>query len=128
MLTMLHALGLARTTIKRGFPRGVQLQGVTVYSESARDVLRVNHHIEQGPDSLQDVKSANDRKMIGKVLAAVRKLSRPGLHVSISVTGNGGDIDPAGKKARTLARQKGRKACRSRHRLRLAQQNVSTVD
>ncbi|KAL9043251.1 MAG: hypothetical protein Q9214_003556 [Letrouitia sp. 1 TL-2023] len=123
MLALLHALGLARVTIKRGSPRCVRFQSVVVFSESSKVVQLVNHHIEHGPDSLQDVTSTNDRKMIKSVLAAVQRLSRHGLHVSIRVSSRG---DRTGEKARKFARQKGRKACKSRHQLWLAQ-NISPV-
>lgn len=48
-------------------------------------------------------------------------LSRRGLEVAIAISSK---KDKAGKKARTMARQRGRKACRSRRRLRLAHTNL----
>ncbi|KAI4166371.1 MAG: hypothetical protein LQ342_000261 [Letrouitia transgressa] len=123
ILALLHALALARATVKQGSPRCVQFQSVVVFSESSKVVQLVNHHMEHGPDRLEDVTSTNDRKMIKKVLTAVQRLSHHGPNVSISVSSRG---DKTGEKARKLARQKGRKACKSRHRLRLAQ-NISPV-
>lgn len=79
LLVLQHALELAHSTIKRGSPRGVRLQSVMVSSESSKSVQLVDYHIEQGPDSPQDVKSANDREMIRSVLLAVQKLSYLGL-------------------------------------------------
>jgi len=38
MLALVHALGLARGTIKRGCPNAVQLQKVTVFSDSPKVV------------------------------------------------------------------------------------------
>ena len=102
--------------------KDICFQSIVVFSKSSNAVRLINQHIEQGPDSLRDVRSANDRKMIKRVLSAVQKLSRrSGLHTSIRVT-NTGSI--AGGKAQKLARQKGRKACKSRRRLWLAQ-NIS---
>jgi hypothetical protein len=61
--------------------------------------------------------------MIKRVVAGVRKLSHYGLKVSIAVFGT---EDETGKTARTMARQRGRKACRSRRQLRLALDDTST--
>ena len=121
MLALLHALGLARSTIKSGPRKDVCFQSIVVFSDSSNAVQLINEHIELGPDSLRYVKSANDRKMIKRVLSAVQKLSRRGLHTSIRVTST---ASIAGGEAQKLARQKGRKACKSRRRLWLAQ-NIS---
>ena len=115
MLALLHALCLARATVKRGYPKTTQLQKVTVFSDSPKIVQSINHHAKYAPDSLQDVKSTNDRSLIQKVIAGIRRLSRRGLEVAISVSS---DKDNAAKRARTMARQRGRKACKSRRRLR----------
>ena len=59
----------------------------------------------------------NDCRMIKKVIVGIRNLSRRGLEVDIAVS-KGGDKDY--EKAKTLARQRGRKASRSRRRRRSA--------
>jgi predicted MarR family transcription regulator len=123
MLALLHALGLARGTIKRHCSKTVQLQEVTIHSSSPAIIQIVNHHIKHAPKSLEDVASTNDRSMIKRVVAGVRKLSHYGLKVSIAVFGT---EDETGKTARTMARQRGRKACRSRRQLRLASDDTST--
>ncbi len=117
MLALVHALGLAHGTIKRDCPKAVQLQKVTVFSDSPKVVQTINHHIKYAPDSLRDVASTSDRSIIKRVIAGVRRLSRGGLEVAIAVSDG---KDKAGGKARTIARQKGRKACRSRRRRWLA--------
>jgi ribonuclease HI len=120
MFALVHALGLAHGTIKRGCPKAVQLQKVTVFSDSPKVVQTINHHIKYAPDSLRDAASTNDRSIIKRVIAGVRRLSRRGLEVAIAVPSG---KDKAGGKARTMARQRGRKAYRSRRRLRLAHDN-----
>jgi hypothetical protein len=117
MLAMQHALGLARSTIKEGIPRGFNLQWIKLFSEAWYVVQLVNHHRERGPKSLSEVTSTNDREMIKRVLSAIKKVSRLGLDITISVAEKG---DRAGAKVRTLARQKGCKSRRSRHRMILA--------
>ena len=123
MLALLHGLGLAGGTIKRRCPKTVQLQRVTILSSSPTIVQIVNHHIKHAPKSLEDVASTNDRSMIKRVVAGVRRLSHHGLEVSIAVFGR---EDETGETARTIARQRGRKACRSRRQLRLTQNDTST--
>jgi len=123
MLALLHALGLARGTIKRRCSKTVQLQKVTILSSSSTIIQIVNHHINHAAKSLEDVASTNDHSMIKRVIAGVRKLSHYDLEVSIAVFGK---EDETGKMARTMARQRGSKACRSRRRLRLASDDIST--
>lgn len=121
MLALVHALGLALGlaygTIKQGRSRAFQPQKVTVFSASVKAVQTINHHIKQASNSLRDVASTNDRSIIKRVIARVQRLSRCGLEVVISISDGKGK---AAEKARTLARQRGRKACKSRRRLRLA--------
>ncbi|OCK87225.1 uncharacterized protein K441DRAFT_486719, partial [Cenococcum geophilum 1.58] len=97
MLALLHALGLACGTIKRRCPKTVQLQKVTILSSSPTIVQIVNHHIKHAPKSLEDVASTNDRSMIKRVVAGVRRLSHHGLEVSIAVFGR---EDETGETAR----------------------------
>lgn len=120
MLALVHALGLAHGTIKRGCPKAVQIKKVTVFSDSPKVVHTINQHIKYAPDRLRDVASTNDRSMIKRVIARVRRLSRRGLEVAIAVSSG---KDKAGEKVRTMARQRGRKSCGSRRRLLLAHGN-----
>ncbi|ERF75586.1 hypothetical protein EPUS_04566 [Endocarpon pusillum Z07020] len=121
MLALVYALGLAHGTIKRDCPKVFQLQKGTIFSESPKVVQTIKHHIKYAPDSLGDVTSTNDRSIIKRVIAGVHRLSRRGLEVAIAISS---EKAKAGKKARKMARQRGRKACRSRHRLRLAHTNL----
>lgn len=117
MLGLVHALGLAHGTIKQGFSKAMHPQKVTVFSTSIKTVQTINHHIKHDSNSLQDVVSTNDRSLIKRVIAGVHRLSRCGLEVVLTIS-NG--KDKAAQKARTLARQRGRKAWKSRRRPRLA--------
>ncbi|KAJ9606195.1 hypothetical protein H2200_009156, partial [Cladophialophora chaetospira] len=121
MLAVVHALGLARATMKRGCPKTAQVQRVNVFSDSLKAVQTINYHLKHGLESLDGVKSTNDGSMIKRVVTKVRELSRLGLEVAVAMSDG---KDKAEAKARTIARQKGRKACKSRHRLRLAHANL----
>lgn len=116
MLAMVHALGLAHRTVKRRCPKAVQLQKVTIFSDLPSAVQAVNHHMNYNANSLRDVVSTNDRSIIKRIVARVRKLSHRGLEVAIEVSSG---TNRAGKRARTIARQNGRKAWKSRRRLQL---------
>lgn len=121
MFAFLHAMGLARGTIRRRRTTTLRFQKVTVLCDSLAVVDLVNFHRDHGPESLEGVKSANDREMIKRVLTGIRELSRRGVEVVIAEDGEEGS-SKEGMKAKTMARQRGRKACRSR---RLAQQNAA---
>jgi hypothetical protein len=100
----------------------------------------VNHHIQNAPKSLKQVRRMNDWLMIERVVKAVKKkLFRRGVNISITVS----DVNDttvararararasarASARARTLARQRGSKACKSRHRRVRAWNNDSTED
>ncbi len=101
MLALVHALGLAHGTIKRGCPKAVQLQKVTVFSDSPKVVQTIKHHIKYAPDSLRDVGSTKDRSIIKRIVAGASRLSRRGLEVAIAVSSG---KDKAGEKAWTMAR------------------------
>ncbi|KAL9088904.1 MAG: hypothetical protein Q9165_005961 [Trypethelium subeluteriae] len=114
IIALVHALGLARGTIKRRSSLATKVQKVAVYSDSLKVVELINHHIKHAPASLANVKSTNDRSMIKRVIIAAQKLSRQGLEVLIAgSSGNG----KGWARARILARQKGRQACKSRRQV-----------
>ena len=115
LLALLHTLGAAHGTFKRG----TQLQKVIICSESSWIVETVNHHLRNAPKSLLEITSANDRALIQRALRGVRRLSRLCPGISFVVTD---PTDEAATRARTLARRKGRKACKSRRRLHSAAQ------
>lgn len=121
MFAILHAMGLARGTIKRRCTPTLRIQKVMVLCDSSTVVDLVNFHRDHGPESLGSVISTNDRSMITRVLTGIRELSRRGVHVAIAEDGQERSSKETGK-AKTMARQKGRKACRSR---RQVQQNAS---
>ncbi len=87
MLAILHALGLAKSVIK-GRCSNTKVDDVTnvdVIGDSRWVVEKVNHHLKLGVESLEEVASTNDRSMIGRIVVAVRKMSRRGVEVSIAV-------------------------------------------
>nr|POF03892.1 hypothetical protein CFP56_21648 [Quercus suber] len=74
--------------------------------------VRVFDHIQDAPESLKHVTKTNDVLVIKRVIRAVKKLSRHGVRVSIATAD---EYDMIMKKARTMARQKGSKACEARY-------------
>jgi hypothetical protein len=115
MLTILHALGLARGTVKR---HGIQVQKVTVFCNEATVCRQITWYISHGVKALEeDVASANDRAMIKRVVVAVRELTKRGIEISV-VLAEAENENKEAAKTKRLARQKGRKACQSRRRVR----------
>ncbi|KAK3621896.1 hypothetical protein LTR56_013414 [Elasticomyces elasticus] len=117
MLGLLHTLGLACSTTtdpKSGLSHVGSVRVIFASPAAAATVRLIKHHIENAPESLEDVVSTNDQMMIKRVVAAVRKLAKHVPAVSIDVAAS---KDLAAAKAATMAKQKGRKACRSRARL-----------
>lgn len=121
MFAILHAMGLARGTIKRRCTTTLRIQKVMVLCGSSTVVDLVNFHRDHGPESLERVISTNDRSMVKRVLTGIRELSRRGVDVAITEDGQESSSKET-IKAKTMARQKGRKACRSR---RQVQHNAS---
>lgn len=121
MLVLVHALGLAYGSCKRCPLKSICFQKVVIFLDSPRVVEKINHRINQASDSFQDITSTNDRSMLMRVINGVQRLSRNGLEVTITVPSK---KENSGERARTIARQKGRKACKSRRRLRLLQNNI----
>lgn len=114
MLAMIHALGLAYRTIKR-YPKALQRRKVTILSDLPDTVKIVNHHISQHKspqtDSLRNMASTKDRSLLQKIITRVRKLSHSSITVAIVASYR---RDKAGRRARTLAKQSGRKSLKIR--------------
>lgn len=72
----------------------------------------VNFHRDHGPESLERVISTNDRSMIKRLLTGILALSRRGVDAAIAEDGQESSSKET-IKAKTMARKKGRKACRS---------------
>lgn len=123
MFAILLAIGLARRTIKRRRTTTLRAQEVTVLCGSPTVVDLVNLRRAHGPENLESVRSMNDRSMIKRVLKGIRELLRRRVYVAIAEDGQKSSSKEANK-AKTMARQKGRKACRSR---RQARRNASIV-
>ena len=81
---ILHAMGLARGTIRRRCTATLRIQEVTVLCGSSTVVDLVKLHLHHGPKSLEGVTSTNDRSMIKRVLKGIRELSRRGVDVAIA--------------------------------------------
>lgn len=71
MFAILHAMGLARGTIKRRCTTTLRIQKVMVLCGSSTVVDLVNFHRDHGPKSLERVISTNDRSMIKRVLIGI---------------------------------------------------------
>ncbi|KAI9677943.1 MAG: hypothetical protein M1822_008051 [Bathelium mastoideum] len=111
MLALVHALGLAKRTIKRYSLQTTKVQKIQVYSDSSEVVQTVNHHISHAPTSLANVTSTYDRLMVRRVVTKAQQLSRQGFKVYIT---DSGEKSKGWERARVIARQKGRQACKSR--------------
>ena len=109
MLAMIHALGLADRTIKR-YPKAPQPRKVTILSDLPDTVKMVNHYISHYKH-LRNVASTKDRSLLKKIITRVRKLSHSSITVAIVASDR---RDKAGRRARTLAKQRGRKSLKSR--------------
>lgn len=119
MFAIILAMGLARGTIKRRSTTTLRIQKVTVLCGSSTVVDLLNFHRDHGPESLERVISTNDRSMIKRVLTGIRELSRRGRGVDVAIAEDGQESSSKQTiKAKTMARQKGRQACRSRRQLR----------
>ncbi|KAK3633351.1 hypothetical protein LTR56_013334 [Elasticomyces elasticus] len=106
MLGLLHSLGLACSIItdsKSGFNHVGSVRVIFASPAAAATVRLIKHHIENGPESLEDVVSTDDQMMIKRVVAAVRKLAKHVPAASINVAAL---KDSAAAKAATMARQK----------------------
>ncbi|KAF7198505.1 hypothetical protein HII31_00244 [Pseudocercospora fuligena] len=115
MLAFCRAMGIARQTFRQESVKSARINKVKIVSAEANvvDMMR------NGPASLREVK---DRRMIRSVLAGITKLEKLGLEVEIAHDESGEMV-----KATKTAKQKGRKACRSRRKFYAAQKNRAQV-
>ena len=121
MLALLHALGLASSTIKKRCPPAIKLQHITLFCEHPSVIYTVKHHLEYCPESLEDEVSGNDRAMIKRVVQAIKKLQTRGFAVSLMIAKM---EDEAQKKVGLASRQRGRVACRDRRRNQRARERA----
>ena len=124
LLAILHALGLASSTIKERCPPDVKLRTIRIFCEHPSVIYTVEHHLRYSPESFGDEVSGNDRAMIKRVFQAIQKLERRSFEVFLTIANM---EDCAQKKVCLAARQRGRFACRQRRRLQHARERVSTV-
>lgn len=118
MFAVLHAMGLVRGTIRRQCTTTLRIGRATVLCASSAVVNLISFHRDHGPESLKEVRSTNDHSMIKRVLIGIRALLRRGVDVAIAEDGQESNSKDT-MKARTMARQKGNKACRSRRQAQL---------
>ena len=90
---------------------------VTVLCGSSTVVDLVSFHRDHGPENLERVMGSNDRSMVKRVLIGIRGLSRRGVDVAIAEDGQESSSKET-IKAKKMARQKRRKACRSHRQAR----------
>lgn len=124
LLAILHALGLASSTIKKRCPPNVQLRTIQIFCEHPSVIYTVKHHLRYSPTSLEDEVSGNDRAMIKRVVQAIQKLERRSFEVFLTIANM---EDDAQKKVGLAARQRGSFACRQRRQLQHARGRASTA-
>ncbi|KAJ8112353.1 hypothetical protein OPT61_g5255 [Boeremia exigua] len=127
MFALILAMGLACSTIKRWTTAYVKVQSVTVLCGLPAVVELIKHHRAHGPKSLESVVTTEDRSMMIRVLASVKRLSRYNVQVSVvEDEAEGNAVDAA--RAKVLAHQRKKKACRRRRQeRRIMASNAETV-
>ncbi|KAM0691346.1 hypothetical protein Q7P36_010117 [Cladosporium allicinum] len=118
MLALLHALGMAYDTVRKNDTKESSYVDEVVITTSSPTVIEtVNHHIQNAPKSLKQVRKMSDWLIMKRVVKAVRnKLFRRGVNISIAVADEHDttvERARASARARTLAKQRGSKACKS---------------
>lgn len=84
MFALVLAMGLARSTLKRQCAAArIEVQSVTVLCSLPAVVEVINRHRACGAKSLESVVSKEDRSMLRRVLAGVRRLLRYNVQVSV---------------------------------------------
>ena len=86
MLAISHALGLAKSIIKRGLPeiRIGELRKVTVLVQYAQVAESISDHVLRSSDGLEDIEGVHDRVMMKRVLNGIRKVACRGVQVDIA--------------------------------------------
>jgi hypothetical protein len=128
MYALTLALGLARCTIERTCTTArIKVQSVTVLCSSPAVVELIKYRRAHGPASLESVVSAEDRAMVRKVVASVKRLARCNVQVAVLEDGaEGRAVDAA--RVKMMAHQRRRKDCRRRrHERRIMAKNAATV-
>jgi hypothetical protein len=122
------ALGLARSTIKRTCPPArFDVHSVTVLCGSPAVVELLAHHQAHGPTSLGSVGSAEDRAMVRRVLASVKRLARCKVRVAVVEDGAEGSAVHAAR-VMAMAHQRRKKDCRRRrHERRIMAENAAAA-
>jgi hypothetical protein len=128
MYALVLALGPARSTIKRTCttPR-FDVQRVTVLCGLPAVVEQLSHHRAHGLASLESAVSAEDRAMVRRVLAGVKRLARCGVRVAVREDGaEGSAVDAA--RVNMMAYQRRKKDCRRRrNELRILAKNAAAA-
>lgn len=129
MYALVLAMGLARSTIKRQCTTAsIAMQSVTVLCRLPTVVKLIKYHRARGPKSVETLVSAEDRSMMKRVLASIKRLSRYNVQVSVVEDGaEGNAVDAA--RVKMIAHQRQKKACRRRcHARRIESMNAGRVD
>lgn len=128
MFALVLAMGLARSTLKRQYAAAhFKVQSVTVLCNLPAVVEVINDHQARGTESLESVVSMEDRSMLRRVLAGVRRLSQHNVQVSVVGYGaEGNTVDAV--RVEMIARHRKKKVCRRRrHERRIMSANTETV-
>lgn len=128
MFALVLAMGLAHSTLKRQCTTArIKVQSVTVLCSLPAVVELIKYHRTHGPKSLESVVSTEDRSMMKRVLASVKRLSRYNVQVSVVEDGAEGNTADAAR-VKMMARQRKKKACRRRrHARRIMSTNAGTA-
>jgi hypothetical protein len=128
MYALTLALRLARSTIKQTCTTArFTVQSVTVLCGLPAVVELLAHHRAHGPAGLESVGSAEDRAMVRKVLASVKRLARCNVRVAVVEDGTEGSAVDAAR-VKVMAHQKRTKDCRRRrHERRIMAKNAATA-
>ncbi|CAG5186287.1 uncharacterized protein ALTATR162_LOCUS11543 [Alternaria atra] len=128
MFALILAMGLARSTLKRRCTTTrIKMQSVTVLGSVPAVVELIKYHRAHDAKSLESVVSTEDRSMIKRVLASVKRLSRYNVQVTVVGDGQEGNTVEAAR-VKMIARQRKKKACRRRyHARRIMSTNVGTA-
>lgn len=128
MFALVLATGLARSTLKRQYAAArIKVQSVTVLCSLPAVVEVIKQHRACGTTkSLESVVSTEDRSMLRRVLAGVRRLSRCDVQVSVVGYGAEGDTVDAAR-VDTIARHRKKVCRRRRHERRIMLINTETA-
>lgn len=114
MFAVILAMGLARSTLKRQRTAArIKVRSVTVLCSLPVVVEMIKHHRDYGSKRLEPMVSMEDRSVMIRVLASVKRLSRYNVLVSVVEDGaKDSTVDAA--RVKMMVRQRKKKACRRR--------------